>query len=285
MVEGLHTEQVGTIESQPLVSPPSWARPPSVLRLDADAIHLWQASLTLEPGLLTALHATLSSEEKTRAERFSTGNIRDRYIAGRGLLRNLLGRYLGESPDRIRFRYSEHGKPELTKGLYLSFNLSHTRDRVLYAVAGGQRIGVDIECVDRPAQSDRLRLAKRFFSQREYNDLRQTPRAERNEAFLRCWTRKEAFVKALGQGLTCPLDQFDVTLTRDEPAVLLATRWDASEAARWSMAHIEPASDVVGAVVIEGTLPRIAQWQWMEDAFEVYPLQVTHPEPIPGVKV
>lgn len=262
------------------MSPPSWARPPSALRLEADAVHLWQASLAPESELLTALRATLSAEEETRAERFSTSALRDRYIAGRGILRNILSRYLGESPDRIRFRYTEYGKPELVNGRYLSFNLSHTRDRVLYAIAGGQRIGVDIECVDRPAHSDRLRLAKRFFSQREYNDLLQVHPAERNEAFLRCWTRKEAFVKALGQGLTCPLDQFEVTLTRHEPAVLLATRWDASEADRWSMAHVEPALDAVGAVVIEGTLPRIAHWEWMEDPFEVRPLQETHTEPI-----
>lgn len=292
MAEELHAEQKGMITrripsggAKSCASTTLWAHPPSIVRIEANAVHLWQASLTLEPELLTALRATLSAEEEKRAEQFSVSTLRERYIAGRGILRNILGRYLGESPDRIRFRYTEYGKPELVDGRHLSFNLSHTRDRALYAITDGRRIGVDIECLDRPAHSNRLKLAKRFFSQREYTDLRQTHQAEQNEAFLRCWTRKEAFIKAIGQGLTCPLDQFDVTLTRHEPAALLATRWGASEAGQWSMAHIEPAPDAVGAVVVEGASPRIARWRWTTDAVEIGPLPETQPGSITGAHV
>lgn len=294
MAEGLHPKQPQTIgavsESVSVMAidcayAQIWASPPAVLRLEADTVHLWQASLALEPGLLIAMRATLSTEEENRAEQFSTGNFRNRYVAGRGILRNILGRYLGESPDRIRFRYGEFGKPELVDWENLSFNLSHTHDRALYAITAGRRIGVDIECLDRPAHSDRLGLAKRFFSQREYYELCQTPGEERDQAFLRCWTRKEAFVKAIGQGLTCPLDQFDVTLIKNEPAAVRATRWDASEAARWSMVHVAPASDAVGAVVVEAPPPQIAQWWWAPEKTDIGPLNGSHAQSVPGASV
>ena len=131
----------------------------------------------------------------------------------------------------------------------LDFNLSHSAGIVLLAFARRRRIGIDIEAVRRDFST--TEIAERFFSPAERTALRQLPHGQRHQAFFRCWTRKEAFIKALGEGLSHPLDQFDVNLAPGEPAVLLATRPDATEAGRWALWNVPTAGNYAAALAIE----------------------------------
>lgn len=253
MAEGLYPEPVTDL----------WALASPLPVLPEGEVHLWKACLSLPADRLGCLRATLSDDERERADRFVIHLVRDRFIAARGALRDILGRYLGQPAPAIRFAYAEHGKPELADDRTgLCFNLSHTRDMALYAMARNRRIGVDIECLDRPVYNDRLKLAERFFSEAEHRTLRMLPEDRQDAAFLRCWTRKEAFVKAIGDGLTCPLNEFDVTLSDREPPAITATRWDPLEAGRWAMVSMAPENGYIAAVVVEAPLPRFSMWQW-----------------------
>ena len=163
------------------------------------------------------------------------------------------------------FQYSPSGKPSLrdvTESGDLHFNVSHADGVALYAITRGRAIGVDIERVRADMANERI--AARFFSPREVATLRSLRPDLQSEAFFTCWTRKEAYVKARGVGITAGLDQFDVSLAPDEPAAILANR-DASEAHRpWSLYHLAPCPGYVGAVAAEGERHLLSYWQWQE---------------------
>ena len=232
-------------------------------------VHLWRASLDLPPGRTREFERFLSPDERARAKRFVARSVRDRYITARAVLRHILARYVSEAPADLRFSYTEYGKPRLARpATSPAFNVSHSHDLALYALTDGQPVGVDVEYLYRRAIVDRLKIAHRFFSDREYNALAAMPPYRRDRAFLACWTRKEAFVKAIGQGLSCPLDQFDVTVGPDEPAELLATHWDISDAQRWSMANIDPGPDYIGALAVKTRDAGLVFWQWDHEQFE-----------------
>lgn len=167
------------------------------------------------------------------------------------LLRAVLGRYLGRDPSTIRFRYGPKGKPELEGPPGLWFNLSHSGGRVMIGLTCAGRIGVDIERIDR-STSDLNRLARRFFCTGEYEAIRATPESQKRAAFFTCWTLKEAFLKARGDGLTLPLNQFEIAFGPDTPARLLRTEWDANEQARWSLSSVTPEEGYIAAVAVEG---------------------------------
>ena len=243
---------------------PRWPSAPSCIAAPASGeIHVWQAPLIQPSVLLHTLEQNLSPDEQSRAMRFRREIIRHRFIVARGVLRDILGRYTSRSPRHITFQYAEYGKPELgPPDATLQFNVSHSHDLALYAVTRHHPIGVDVEYLNRRSVMDRMKIARRFFSKAEYDALCALPQSSQDRAFLTCWTRKEAFIKAIGQGLSCPLDQFDVTVNPDAPAVLLATRWDAAEAARWTMAALAPGGAYIGALAVEGACKEIACWTW-----------------------
>jgi 4'-phosphopantetheinyl transferase len=203
-------------------------------RLSEQEICVSAALLDEPPSVVATLRLLLSADEIARAERFRFERDRDRYVVGRASLRHLLGSYLDVSPESLRFSYSRHRKPALLEPrTNLSFNLSHSDDLALYAVCLDAEIGIDVERF-RPEPS-RDRVPEHFFSPREIETLRSLTEAAQAAAFLKCWTRKEAFLKARGDGLTLQLDSFDVTLTDDEHPRLLRTAWDRDEAASWSL--------------------------------------------------
>jgi 4'-phosphopantetheinyl transferase len=213
-----------------------------------DEIHVWHAALDREEEALGELEATLSPEEKARADRFHFVNDRNRFVVARGLLRELLGGYLHQAPYGLEFSYGKHGKPSLSgkeASSGLCFNLSHSSGLVVYAVARERNLGIDVEHV-RPDFADGD-IARRYFSAREVSDLRTLPPEERVEGFFHCWTRKEAYLKATGMGLQIPLDSFAVSLLPGEVPQFLE-----GVEPRWQLAAYHPAAGYVAAVVYDG---------------------------------
>ncbi len=240
-----------------------WSPPPKELYLPSDEVHLWLARANQSTTVIESLLSTLSAQERERAERFHFPGGRENYIVGRGVLRQLLGRYLGVEPAQVTLGYSSHGKPSLAEGcdaVPLCFNLAHSGSLILYGFVMNHDIGVDIER-HRPDFAGQ-RIADRFFSPAEAHALRSLPKEHRAEAFLNCWTRKEAYIKARGEGLSFPLDAFDVSVKTDEPVALLHTQGDPEEAARWSLYAPETDPGYVAAVAVEGHDWRIRQWEW-----------------------
>jgi 4'-phosphopantetheinyl transferase len=214
-----------------------------------DDIHVWHAALDREEDFLRRVEATLSLEEKARADRFHFANDRNRFVAARGLLRELLGRYLQQAPAALEFSYGRHGKPALSgkeASSGLCFNLSHSAGLAVYAIAKERNLGIDVEHVRPDSAGDDI--AQRYFSAREVSDLRTLPPEERVAGFFHCWTRKEAYLKATGMGLQIPLDSFSVSVLPANPAQFLG-----GVEARWHMDAYHPAEGFVAAVVYDGS--------------------------------
>jgi 4'-phosphopantetheinyl transferase len=201
--------------------------------LRADEIHVWSARLDRTPSVTQRLGRNLSDDERERAARFHFDRDRNRFIVGRALLRIMLARYLGVAADQIRFAYGEFGKPSLAEPAPVFFNVSHAEARALYAFSLDAELGIDterfgVEPVDQ-------RVAEHFFAAGEVATLRSLPRSLQPGAFLTCWTRKEAFLKARGDGLSLPLQDFEVTLAPDQPPALVQTAWSEDEPRRWKL--------------------------------------------------
>jgi 4'-phosphopantetheinyl transferase len=250
------------------VSPP-WCFPPKALIFGADQVHVWRATLDLSPLQIDSFRRTLASDEQARAERFYFHRDRERFIAARGVLRAILGRYLNKAPASLSFCYSSHGKPALVSesgGDALRFNISHSHGVALYAVTRGREVGIDLELVRSGLEIEEI--AERFFSRLEIATLRALPTDLRRRAFFLCWTRKEAYIKARGEGLSLPLDQFDVSLIPGEPATLMSTRPDSGEALRWSLHELALDPGYAAALAVEGHGRSVAFWQLDEIASE-----------------
>jgi 4'-phosphopantetheinyl transferase len=215
------------------------------------AIEVVLTGLAAEREAVRALAAVLSDAERHRASRFAFDRDRRRFIVARARLRQLLAERLGAKPESVEFTYGAHGKPALLRRsgmLDLRFNVSHCAEVAVYAFAAGREVGVDVEAVH--ALEDADAIAARFFSAREYAEYRALDASDRPLAFFNCWTRKEAFVKATGDGLAHPLDGFDVSLAPGEPARLLRFEQPAEEGSDWCMESFSPAPGLVAAVVV-----------------------------------
>lgn len=240
--------------SDPAVPP--WA-------LDHENVHVWLAALDLAPAAIATMTTLLSADEQERARRFHFDRDRARYIAARGALRSLLGAYLDTPPADIVFEYGPHGKPTLASShaaINLRFNASHSRDYALYAFTYGHNVGVDIEYM-RPLPDANL-IAERFFSPCEQSTLRSLPSEQRHDAFYAAWTRKEAYIKAIGKGLAQPLDEFDVTLAPDIPAQLLHVSSSPEEAQRWRLRTLPAPAGYAAALAVEGQDWRLTLCRW-----------------------
>jgi 4'-phosphopantetheinyl transferase len=160
----------------------------------------------------------------------------------------LLGAYLDQSPQSVRFQVTEYGKPLLDPDLHFQFNVSHTEGLALLAFAEKRRIGIDVEKIR--SQPDALKLARRFFSERERQQLENIAEQEMPAAFFRCWSRKEAYIKARGEGLSLPLHDFDVAVEIAPTQILLATRPDAGEVRHWLMSDVPAPPGYTAAVAV-----------------------------------
>lgn len=229
-------------------------------------IHAWVARLSTLDAEMVKLAELLSMDESLRAGRFHREADRARYTAAHGILRYLLGAYLGKDPKEIRFSVGTHGKPSLVPSpgqSRLEFNLSHSGDLVLFAFGSEGRVGVDVEEIR--ADLDHLDLAQRQFSAAEVTELKSLPAGEELEGFFRCWTRKEAYLKARGEGLGYPLKDFTVTLGRETLPEILFVADDPSVRQRWSVFTLDQISGYTGAVVAEGPALKCRWRTWPAD--------------------
>jgi 4'-phosphopantetheinyl transferase len=234
-----------------------------MLGLHEREVHLWQIPLAVQQDELQWCRRLLSEDENQRADRFYFDQDRRRFVAARSAMRRILSEYLNTPPQKLAFSYAARGKPELAPGLQesgIKFNLSHSSELALLAVVRGLTVGVDIELVNPEFATEEV--AQRFFSAGEVNTLRALPPSARAEAFFSCWTRKEAYIKALGEGLSVPLDSFAVAFGPGVPAALLDVAVDPAEVSRWSMYEIETAEGYKAALVVEGNGHQLRQLQW-----------------------
>ena len=232
----------------------------SGLTLAPGEIHVWSVRLDPPPDRVEALGRCLSPDEWERANRFRFEKHRRQYVVGRGALRTLLAAYLGTRPELVKFSYGKRGKPFLDPSGDLQFNLSNSDELALVGFVLGREIGVDVEYLRK--MEDCEQISERFFSESERTVLRSIPFPAKQEAFFNCWTRKEAYLKAVGEGLAAPLDSFDVTLALEEPPRMLTLEGDAERASRWFLYHLRPAPDYIGAVAIEGGDWEVKTWSF-----------------------
>ena len=244
-------------------SGPLWRFPLETLVLGYDEVHVWRATLDRDPSQILSFLHNLAADERARAERYYFDRDREHFIVARGVLRAILGRTLNRAPESLSFCYGSHGKPALageSDGATIRFNVSHSHGIALYAVTRGRELGVDLEHIRFDLEV--AEIAERFFSRREIAMLRTLPTELQCQAFFHCWTRKEAYIKARGEGLSLPLDQFDVSLIPGEPAALLGTHPDPSEASRWSVQELFPAPGYAAALAVRAHGLRLTCWQW-----------------------
>ena len=217
-------------------------------------VHVWNVELDSQLGNLVRYQQFLSDDEVERASRFKFERDKVHYCISRGVLRVLCGKYLDISPLNVNYRYSRHGKPFIRES-GLEFNVSHSNGIASIGLTVNYPIGVDVEFI-KPAEAmpdSELRLiAGRFFSKPEFEKLVALPVSSLRRAFFECWTRKEAFIKAEGSGLSFPLDQFEVSFGDVGSAQLLSTKWDPSECEMWYLSAFEVGSSHVGAVSVRG---------------------------------
>jgi 4'-phosphopantetheinyl transferase len=223
------------------------------LSLADDEVHLWRIDLAAVARAEKRWQKILSPDERARAARFHFERDRQQFTATRALLRTLLASHVGSEPADLVFRYAEKEKPSLDSQAspnQVDFNVSHSGTSALLAFSRGRALGVDIEIIR--DDFDPAALAHRFFSKHEQSQLAALDPSEQYSGFFRCWTRKEAYIKAVGTGLSLPLDQFDVSLRPGDEHALLATRSNVAEAAEWSLREVPVGDDYVAALCVRG---------------------------------
>jgi 4'-phosphopantetheinyl transferase len=240
-----------------------FARNSSPTVLGEREVHLWCVRLDAGPEALPRLWAILSDAERERAQRYHFDRDRCRFVAGRARLRILLGHYLNTSAEAILFEYGPHGKPCLNagcgKGLHL--NWSHSESLALFAICANEELGVDIELVRPIADSENI--VRRFFCPEEVEDWLSLPPELRARGFFDCWTRKETFMKATGEGLHLPLDSFQVKFRRgEEPSIQLGAGVQGEE---WQMFDVSPEDEYSAALAIRGSGWELCSWMAFDD--------------------
>lgn len=241
---------------------PSWPLPPAGITLGAEEVHVWRASLEVPESQILQLSALLSMDEQERARHYRFRHDQQRFVVARGWLRTILAQYLQVQAAEVRFSYNAHGKPGLDPAQRLAdlqFNLAHSEDLALYVISQGRRVGVDLEHL-RPGLADD-RVTDTVFAPREVAALRSLPPLEQERAFFACWTRKEAYVKARGEGLLLPLDAFEVSLLPGEPPALLSMPGDPNEVTRWSLCELNLGAEYAATLAVEGHGCILRLWQ------------------------
>jgi 4'-phosphopantetheinyl transferase len=236
----------------------SWEPNTEMFELGESEIHVWRAQLDCQEAVLHRFESTLNADEQARANRFHFEKDRNHFVAARGILRDLLGKYQRRAPADLQFDYGPQGKPSLRgepQENSVQFNVSHSHGLALLAFARGHDVGIDVELIRPEFAVDEI--ADRYFSEEEARELRGLPPSLRAEAFFLCWTRKEAYIKARGEGLQIPLTSFHVSLTPGQPE-----RLKSADSSLWSLHSLRPDPRYVGALVGEGRGWRLRCAEW-----------------------
>jgi 4'-phosphopantetheinyl transferase len=243
----------------------SWLFPPSKLKLSINDVHVWRVKLNQTDGRIQQLQQILSDDERLRAERFHFDRDRRRFIVSQGMLRLIIGEYIDVEPSLLQFYSGHRGKPYLSHSLGNDppqFNLAHSKEIALYAFTCSQEIGIDVEFVCEMPDSEQIALTT--FSSFENKVLQSLPEYQRQEAFFNCWVRKEAYIKAVGNGLYHALDRFDVSLAPGQPARLVSVEGSAEQASGWFMKSLIPEDGYVAALAVKGSDFCLSYWKYPE---------------------
>lgn len=237
--------------------PSQWKTYNEIVPLTDDAIHIWKVFLDIDDESVTQLSKNLSRNEKDKAQRFSFKRDTVRYIAGRARLRSILGFYTGVPSKDIVFEYNKYGKPFLSRHVHancLNFNVSHSHNLALFAIGHQKEIGIDVEKIQ--SQGATLDIARRYFSSHELNALLHAPLERKTTMFYNCWTRKEAYIKAKGQGLSIPLDSFAMDLTPSHAALLFSKHFPDDKKI-FSIYSFEPEKKYIAALAVGSNVAKI----------------------------
>ena len=219
---------------------------------DIGSCEVWLIDKAVHSSQIQKYWAILSQEEKARADRFRFFKDKSCFVIARGILKNILAQYSGQSPEKITFSYGSYGKPYSDAYPQLYFNVSHSENCIAIGFIRDHEIGVDVEKVKTDIEA--LEVAQSFFSKKEIARLKTVAPEHVYQCFFNCWTRKEAFIKAEGSGLSFPLDQFSVSLEDSTTAQLLETQWDNKEHLNWVLLPFTPAQGYIGAIAIKGNV-------------------------------
>ena len=234
-------------------------------RIESGDVHVWHASVSEHLEQLAFLRQVLSHDETSRADRFVFEEDRQRYIIARGLLRVILGVYLEFPPEELVFEYGDYGKPQLKWSARthpsVCFNLSHASDLVVYALTYEGAVGIDVERIR--AFDNASHIVDRYFAENEKTVFQQLSRHRKAEVFFHSWTRKEAIIKALGTGMSYPMDRFTITLLPEEPMQLLHIDDPCYHSTEWSMTEFIPRQGYVGAVAIQSRDASFHHKKWV----------------------
>lgn len=222
--------------------------------LEADEVHVWCVELETSAELIGWFERLLCPEEIARADKFRFPALRAAFVAARGVLRSLLTQYNEVAADDIQFVYGVRGKPAITGSTRVRFNMAHSGGYACYAFGIERELGIDLE--QHRSMPDLESIAERFFSAQEFQDLLSLPENERLQAFFDCWTRKESFIKAVGDGLFMPLDSFRVTVRPGEPAELLAMP-DEQKNSHWTLQELPAPEGYSSALTVERAPTRL----------------------------
>ena len=242
---------------------PQWQPAIPEKLIQSNQVHVWRVSLDLSELHRECLLGILSAAEVARSGRFYFEKDQNRFIAARGVLRQILGHYLGKKPQQLRFEYTAHGKPLLATDSgsdALCFNLSHSGAYALYAISPGRDIGIDIERIRSDVAVDQI--VRSFFAPGEISSLEQVQEEKRNELFFQYWTRKEAFIKAIGEGVSFPMEQCDVSFINGmvfSPVTLPGKKRDSS---RWFVQDLFPGPGYAAAIAVEGADCALSYWHY-----------------------
>ena len=215
-------------------------------QLSNNDVHIWTMPAKASDAVVAQFRRVLSEDEAKRAARFRFSHLRDSFVITHGVLRHLLARYLSLDPARIFFHYGDKGKPGIASADKPQFNLTHSGGMAAVAFTTDCQLGIDAEHI-RPVE-EMQQIANRYFASDEAAELMLIPENEREAAFFRCWTRKEAYIKAIGDGLSCPLDSFQVTLLPNVPPRLIHIEGDRAAAEMWSLHDLSLAPDYAAAL-------------------------------------
>jgi 4'-phosphopantetheinyl transferase len=244
------------------MTPASPAPPPGSLRLRDGEVHVWRAMLASSPGDLLELRGILSPDERARADRFHAADDRANFVAARGALRRILARYTGERPEDLRFSYAAWGKPRLEPAegaRRIEFSVSHSDELAVYALAEGRRLGVDVERIVPVLENDE-RLSRSWLSEEELAELSLLDACARTRRFYWLWTRKEAYLKARGEGFSLPPDR--VRISGDSVDSPFESAFEPGAARRWTLRELETGPDYVAALAVEGHDWRLSEWDY-----------------------